>query len=106
MTQPVHNEWFAEAIKNARASALPILVENLFVNDDLDVDTLMDAIELALLSITGNVTEENGRDALRMLCVEYADDIGVPWTTLADAILGTLQWTKPDPSKWTLQTWK
>lgn len=106
MTQPVHNEWLADAIQRARQSALPILVENLFVTDDLNVDTMMDAIELALLSITGNVTEESGREALRGLCVEYADEIGVPWQTLADAILGTLQWTKPDPSKWTLQTWK
>lgn len=104
------NAWLQEAIDRAKQSALPLLVRS-FVDggdpDEIDTDTtsMVDAIELALLSLTGDITEEKLRAALRSVAEPYAESIGAKWESVADAILGTLEWLPPDKKAHVLDPW-
>jgi hypothetical protein len=110
VTTAINNAWLGQMIENAKKSALPILVRNIFVppdTDDVDgaVSDIVDAIELALLALTGEITTQRMQEALKNFAEMYTESIGAPWEVLADAILGTLEWDPPDPKKWTLNTW-
>lgn len=99
------NQWLADAIKEAKQSALPLLLQSFVEEEGADVDAMCDAVELALLSITGDVTEEKLRNALRSVAEPYAESIGAKWENVADAILGTLEWLPPDKSTHILDSW-
>lgn len=102
-----HNPWFTAAIRNAKDSALPLLIRSLMLEDhaaaDIDesVANAVAVVELCLLAVT-EVTAENLQRALRMFAEPFGVTIGVAWETIADAILGTLEWSVPDPKKWAL----
>lgn len=110
--EPNKNAWLQEAINRAKQSALPILVRSFVegVGDpdeiDDDVTSMVDAIELSLLSLTGDLTEEKLRGALRHVAEPYAASIGAEWTKVADAIIGTLEQLPPDPSTHVLDSWR
>lgn len=97
--------WLHEAIQRAKDSALPIFAEGLAVEMGSEVDDVVAAIEASLMTLTGNLTEESMRSALRIIAEPYAQSIGSTWEKVADAILGTLEWSVPDPSTWTLDGW-
>lgn len=98
--------WLAEATKRAKASALPIYVEPMAQEAGVEVAVMVDAIEAALMMLTGNaINEESMRAALRTFAEPYAQSIGADWHHVADAIIGTLEWSAPDPSSWTLDAW-
>jgi len=99
------NQWLADAIAQAKQSALPLLLKEFVEEDGADVEAMCDAVELALLSITGDVTEAKLRDALRSVAEPYAESIGAKWENVADAILGTLEWLPPDKSTHVLDSW-
>ncbi len=96
MSEPIDNQWLVDVIANAKKSALATLVEQLFVapdNEDPDAAAaILDAIEVSLMSITGEVTEAKLHQALQHISELYAAEIGIEWTKIADAILGTLEW--------------
>lgn len=104
------NQWLQDAINRAKQSALPILVRSFVEGDpdeiDDDVTSMVDAIELALLALTGDLTEEKLRGALRGIAEPYAESIGAKWESVADAILGTLEWLPPDTSSHVLDSWR
>ena len=100
-----NNAGLQEAIQRAKQSALPKLMQSFVEEDGADVDAMVDAIELALLSITGNVTEKKIRNALRSVAEPYAESIGAKWENVADAIYAMLEWTPPDPSTHILDSW-
>lgn len=102
---PPNNQWLADAINQAKQSALPLLLREFIEEEGADVEAMCDAVELALLSITGEVTEQKLRDALRSVAEPYAESIGAKWENVADAILGTLEWTPPDKSTHVLDSW-
>lgn len=111
MTERPNNAWLADAINRAKQSALPLLV-HAFVDgsgdpDEADADAaaMLDAIELALLALVGEITEEKLRNALRSVAEPYAEAIGAKWESVADAILGTLEWVPPDRSSHILDSW-
>ena len=107
--KPAPNAWLHEAIQRAKQSALPILVSSWATPDEdgnVDTDSLVDAIELSLLAVTGEVTEEKLRNSLRSIAELYAADIGTSWEKIADAIVGTLEWVQPDPKNHVLDSWK
>lgn len=110
--QSQENAWLVEAINRAKQSALPILIRSFLegVGDpdeiDDDVTSLIDAIELSLMSLTGQLTEEKLRGALRHVAEPYAESIGAKWESVADAIVGTLEWAPPDKSSHILDSWK
>jgi len=107
--EPNKGAWLQEVIARAKESALPILVSGWATPDEdggLDTDSIVDAIELALLAVTGEVTEEKIRHALRPLAEMYAESIGASWEKVADAIIGTLEWTKPNSSTHILDSWR
>jgi len=102
------NQWLADAIERAKQSALPILLREFDLgdpDDPMDLDSLVDAVELALLAVTGTVTETKLRDALRPIAETYAQTIGAEWEKVADAILGTLEWVPPDKKNHVLDPW-
>ena len=99
------NQWLADVINQAKQSALPLLMREFVEEDGADIDAMVDAVELALLSITGDVTEEKLRGALRSVAEPYAESIGAKWENVADAILGTLEWLPPDTSTHVLDSW-
>ena len=99
------NQWLADAINQAKQSALPLLLKEFIEEDGADLDAMCDAVELALLSITGDVTEEKLRNALRSVAEPYAESIGAKWENVADAILGTLEWLPPNKSTHVLDSW-
>ena len=101
-----HNAWLVEAIERAKQSALPTLAAGIAQVAGVEVDDVVDAIEAALLTaVIGTPTTESLRSALRVVAEPYATAIDTPWETVADAILGTMEWTPPDPSTWTLDSW-
>jgi hypothetical protein len=100
-----NNAWLQDAIARAKQSALPLLLREFIEEDGADVDAMCDAVELALLSITGDVSEEKLRAALRSVAEPYAESIGAKWENVADAILGTLEWVPPDKSTHILDAW-
>lgn len=106
------NAWLVEAINQAKQSALPLLVRSFVegVGDpdeiDADIASMIDAIELSLLSLTGELTEEKLRGALRHVAEPYAESIGAKWESVADAIVGTLEWGPPDKSSHILDSWR
>ena len=100
--------WLQEAIKRAKQSALPILLQDFDFGDPenpMDVESYIDAIELALLAVTGDVTEAKLREALRPIAEMFAEPIGADWTKVADAIVGTLEWLPPDKKAHVLDSW-
>jgi len=101
--------WLQDAIKNAKQSALPILIQDFDMGFDpdnpLDVESYVDAIELALLAVTGDVTEAKLREALRPIAEMFAEPIGAEWQKVADAIIGTLEWSPPDKKAHVLDSW-
>jgi hypothetical protein len=101
--------WLQDAIKRAKQSALPLLLRDFDMGDDpenpTDVESYVDAIELALLAVTGDVTEAKLREALRPIAEMFAAPIGAEWQKVADAILGTLEWLPPDKSSHVLDSW-
>lgn len=110
--QSQENAWLVEAIARAKQSALPLLIRS-FVDgvgdpDEIDDDiaSMVDAIELSLLSLTGDLTEEKLRGALRHVAEPYAESIGAKWESVADAIVGTLEWGPPDRSTHVLDSWR
>lgn len=100
-----NNQWLADAIGRAKQSALPILLRDFVEEDGADVESIVDAIELALLAINGEVTEEKLRNALRSIAEPYAQAIGAGWESVADAIMGTLEWTPPNRAMHVLDSW-
>lgn len=107
MTSEVKSDWLAEAISRAKESALPLLLESLSTGDeDADGTSLVLAIELALLAVTGVITEEKLRAALRPIAEPLAEAIGATWEAMADAIVGTLEWVPPDLTTHILNSWK
>lgn len=85
--------WLAAALARAKRSTLPHAVGMLLDLDgdgDLDADTAIDAIEAALLTLTGELTEAALRNALRPVVEPYAATLDLPWETIADAILAAL----------------
>lgn len=101
------NQWLADAIARAKTSALPILLQG-FVDaneEDADLESTILAVELALLAINGDVTEEKLRGALRSIAEMYSTTTGATWESIADAILGTLEWTPPDARTHILDSW-
>jgi len=102
------NTGLVEAIERAKQSALPIagFVIAMAETAGVEVNDIVSAIELALLTVvTGKPTLERMRNSLRIVAEPFAATIDTPWEVVADAILGTLQWTPPDPSTWTLDSW-
>lgn len=102
------NQWLADAINRAKQSALPILLRDFDMGDpenSTDVDALCDAIELALLALTGTVTEAKLREALRPIAEMFAQPIDAKWESVADAILATLEWVPPDKKTHVLDPW-
>lgn len=99
------NAWLQETIARAKQSALPLLMQSFIEEEGADVEAMIDAVELALLSLTGDVSEEKLRNALRSVAEPYAESIGAKWESVADAILGTLEWLPPDPSTHVLDSW-
>jgi hypothetical protein len=102
------NAWLQDAIKRAKQSALPLLVREFDMgdpDDPMDVDSLVDAIELALLALTGDVTEAKLREALRPIAEMYAQQIDAKWESVADAILATLEQLPPDKKTHVLDSW-
>lgn len=100
--------WLQEAIKRAKQSALPILLREFGFgdpDDPTDADSLCDAVELALLAVTGEVTEAKLRDALRSIAEMYAQTIDAKWESVADAIISTLEWLPPDKKTHVLDSW-
>ena len=103
--EPSQN-WLVEALKRARTeSALPFYAGAMAAATGRDVEDVLDAIEIALKPLAGEITEESARGALRAVAEPYAGAIGVEWSAVADAILGTLEWSAPDPSTWALDGW-
>lgn len=100
-----NNQWLIDAINRAKQSALPILIRDFVEEDGADVESIVDAIELALLAINGEVSEEKLRNALRSVAEPFAQVIGTTWESVADAIMGTLEWVPPDPAKHVLDSW-
>jgi hypothetical protein len=74
----------------------------------LDVDDVVDAIGASLLSLTAEEADrdEVTRDALKSILTDYAEAIGMKWEEVADAIVGSLHWTKPDPKNWAMPDWQ
>lgn len=107
--KPTNNTWLQEAIARAKQSALPLLVLSFHDGDPDDaVDVaaaMVDAIELSLLSLTGVITEEKLRNALRSVSEPYAESIGAKWESVADAIIGTLEQLPPDPKNHVFDSW-
>lgn len=100
--------WLQEAIKRAKESALPILLREFGLgdpDDPNDCDAVCDAVELALLAVTGDITEAKLRDALRPIAETYAQSIDAKWESVADAIIATLEWVPPDKSAHILDSW-
>lgn len=103
MTDKPEQLWTDEAVANAKKSTLPVVAQPIAEELKLDVADVVDAIEVALLSLTVDDLDnmENAvRTALRPIVEEYAQVIGVDWMTAADAIIGSIEWTLPDPRKW------
>lgn len=101
-----NNQWLVDAINHAKQSALPLLVQTFIADDpEADVDSTVDAIELALLAITGEIDEAKLREALRPVAELYSGPIGATWESVVDAIVGTLEWTPPDRSTHILDSW-
>lgn len=87
--------WLAAALARAKRSTLPNTISMLLDLDagdeaTLDVDTAIDAIEAALMTLSGVLNEETLRNALRPVVEPYGLDLGLPWETIADAILAAL----------------
>lgn len=105
--------WLAEAVARAKASALPLLARTLVPLDpasDVDAEeavaNFVEAVEVSLLALPGNeVSEAQIRGALRSLCELCAADLGLGWEQIADAIIGTLEWTPPDRRMHVLDSW-
>lgn len=106
------NAWLVEAINNAKQSALALLVRSFLegVSDpdeiDDDITAMIDAIELSLLSLTGDLDEAKLRGALKHVAEPYAESIGTTWEKVADAIIGTLEQLPPDRSSHILDPWR
>jgi hypothetical protein len=94
------NQWLLDAIERAKKSALPVFLRTLVEDpdDEVAIEALCDAIEVSLLAITGDVTEEKLRNALRAVAESLAANIGCQWQKLVDALLGTMEWLPPDKS--------
>ena len=103
---PPNNAWLVTAINEAKKSALPLLLQSFIEEDGADAESMCDAVELALLALTGDITEEKLRNALRSFAEPYAEAIGAKWENVADAILGTLEWTPPDPANHIFNSWR
>jgi hypothetical protein len=102
------NAWLVEAINRAKQSELPLLVRSFVDGDEDPIEATMsmiDAIELSLLTLTGDITEEKLRNALRSVAETYADSIGAKWENVADAILATLERLPPDPKNHIFNSW-
>jgi hypothetical protein len=100
------NQWVYDAIKQAKQSALPLLLQSFITDEEgVDIEALVDGVELALMTVDGTPTEQKLRDALRPIAEPYAQDIGTTWEKVADAIIGTLEWTPPDKSTHILDSW-
>ncbi len=100
--------WLQEAINRAKQSALPVLLREFGLgdpDDPNDADALCDAVELALLAVTGDVTEAKLREALRPIAEMYAQTIDAKWESVADAIVATLEWAPPDKKNHVLDPW-
>lgn len=85
--------WLAAALARAKRSTLPNTLKMLLDLEGeatLDVDTAIDAIEAALMTLSGTLNEETLRNALRPVVEPYALDLELPWETIADAILAAL----------------
>lgn len=95
-----NNRWLLDAIERAKKSALPVFLRTLVEDpdDEVAIEALCDAIEVSLLSITGDITEEKLRNALRPVAEPLAETIGVKWEKLVDALVGTMEWLPPDKS--------
>lgn len=95
-----NNQWLLQAIERAKKSALPIFLRSLVEDpdDEVGIEALCDAIEVSLLAVTGDITEEKLRNALRSIAEPLAETIGVKWEKLVDALLGTMEWLPPDKS--------
>lgn len=121
MSDAPDNAWLQDVINRAKASALPLLVRS-FVDDcvitdaglcerrdpdevDNEIVSMVDAIELSLLSLTGDITEKKIRNALRSVSEPYAESIGAKWESVADAIIGTLEQLPPDPKNHVFDSW-
>jgi hypothetical protein len=107
-TENTEGAWLQTAINRAKQSALPILLREFGLgdpDDPDDADALCDAVELALLAVTGAVTEAKLREALRPIAEMYAQTIDAKWESVADAILGTLEWLPPDKKNHVLDPW-
>ena len=107
--EPQQGAWLQDAIKNAKRSALPILLADFDMSGDpenpMDMESYVDAIELALMAVTGDVTEAKLRAALRPIAEMFAEPIGADWVKVADAIIGTLEWAPPDKKAHVLDSW-
>jgi hypothetical protein len=102
------NAWLVEAINRAKQSELPLLVQSFVDGDEDPVEaaaSMIDAIELSLLSLTGDITEEKLRNALRSVSEPYAESIGAQWERVADAILVTVERPPPDPKNHIFNSW-
>lgn len=106
--EPPQGAWLQDAIKRAKQSALPTLLRDFDMGDPenpLDVESYVDAIELALLAVTGDVTEAKLREALRPIAEMFAEPINAKWESVADAIVAMLEWVPPDKSSHILDSW-
>lgn len=102
------NAWLVEVINRAKQSELPQLVLSFVDGDEEPAESaasMVDAIELSLLSLTGDITEEKLRNALRSVSEPYAETIGTKWESVADAILATLERLSPDPKNHIFNSW-
>ena len=107
--------WLAAALARAKRSTLPVALGTLFQGGDdtgdldaeaFDVATAIDAVEAALLTVAGTPTEDVLREALRPLAEPRADELGLPWETIADAILAALEGPPVTPTHASLDGWR
>lgn len=103
--QPNPYQWVHDAIASARQSSLPILLMALF-DEPAHIDDFIDAIEVSLLSIEGDITEDKIRNALSGIIAPLAVDANIELPAMIDAIVGTLEWAAPNPKFHTLNQWK
>jgi len=96
--------WLEDAIRGVQNSTLSILAQNMVTvlsvhaNEEIDPRDLLDALVAALLTVTVPAPD-NLRSALRPVVERYADLIKTPWVMVADAIIGSLEWSILDKAK-------
>jgi hypothetical protein len=100
--------WTDEVVDKAKESSLPVFAQQIAEEIGLEVDDVVDAIGAALLSLTAEEcdSDEATRNALKPIVFEYAQSIGIEWETYADAIVGSLHWTKPNSKNWSMPDWR